>query len=297
MWRSLLALVLLLAGCGDLPQPFRGRPGAEALLLSRPPAPRLAVTPPTAALLPDSAADTWAGAVADALTSADYPAVSSLGARPGDWRLVLSAELQGGAVVPTYTVVDPRGKEQGASVGPRVPAEIWASGDPAALKQAAAAAEPGISAMLGRIEAARRQSDPNSLVNRPGRIYLAGITGAPGDGNAALASQIRIKLASRGLVVQDTPANADYKLEGKVDTEPGVNGTVRVEVQWIVTDPAGTERGRVLQLNEVPPATIARFWGDVAVVVAEEAAGGIRDVVLTQAGIRKPPRPAGAPAA
>ena len=36
----------------------------------------------------------------------------------------------------------------------------------------------------------------------------------------------------------------------------------------------GAERGRIVQLNEVPAGTLTGYWGDVAVVVAEEAAGG-----------------------
>ena len=33
-----------------------------------------------------------------------------------------------------------------------------------------------------------------------------------------------------------------------------------------------------MQLNEVPPGTLDRYWGDVAVAVAAEAAGGVQDV-------------------
>ena len=89
---------------------------------------------------------------------------------------------------------------------------------------------------------------------------------------------MRLKLAALGLVVQDTAKNADFKLEGDVKTAPGANGTTRVEVQWIVTD-ATQERGRIVQLNEVPPRNIAGYWGDIAVAVAEQAAGGVREVV------------------
>ena len=42
-----------------------------------------------------------------------------------------------------------------------------------------------------------------------------------------------------------------------------------------------------MQLNEVPPGTLDKFWGDVALVVAQEAAGGVKDVILNQAGARR----------
>ncbi|MDQ2803970.1 MAG: hypothetical protein M3Y41_15335, partial [Pseudomonadota bacterium] len=60
------------------------------------------------------------------------------------------------------------------------------------------------------------------------------------------------------------------------------------EIQWAVRNPHGDERGRVVQLNVVPAGTLDHYWGDVAVAVAQEAAGGVRDVILRQSG-RKPP--------
>jgi hypothetical protein len=62
-------------------------------------------------------------------------------------------------------------------------------------------------------------------------------------------------------------------------------------------------------LNEVPAGTLNGLWGDVAFVVAEEASGGIRDVITNAGGFPAPataaapagtapaPAPAPAPAA
>lgn len=285
-FRACLAALLALAGCGDLPQPFLGRPGATAERLAQPPPSRLAVLPPEQSLLPDAGANAWAGAVADALRTEEVPATTDSTRGRGDWRLVLSAEVRGSEVVPSYAVQNPSGEPQGVSKGAPVSAAAWAGGDPAVLKAAAAQAAPGIASLLGRIEAARRQSDPNSLLNRPARIYLAGVTGAPGDGNSSLPAQIRAKLGSMGLVVQDAASGADFSLAGQVQTAPGAKNTMRIELQWIVSDSRGEERGRIVQLNEVPPGTLDSYWGDVAVVVANEAAGGVRDVVLNASGAR-----------
>jgi hypothetical protein len=40
----------------------------------------------------------------------------------------------------------------------------------------------------------------------------------------------------------------------------------------------------VVQLNEIPAGTLDRYWGDVAVVVATEASGGVNDVIRRQTG-------------
>ena len=289
MTRTLaLGALLLLAACGDLPQPFLGRPGATALRLAQPPPSRLAIPLPTASLLTDNAAEAWSTALADALVAGELPA----GAHPvgrGDWSLVLSAELQDGAVVPTYTVMDPSGHPQGASQGPPVPARDWAAGQPATLKAAADAEVPKVIALLNGIEARREMSDPHSLLNRPPVIYFKGVTGAPGDGNTSLTRQMTTKLPNLGDVVQDTAKGADFTVEGQVKTAPGAGNTTRVEIQWIVTDAKGEENGRVVQLNEVPPHTLDQFWGEVAVVVANEASSGVHEVVTNATGRGKRP--------
>ena len=283
MRRSFL-LLLMLAGCGNLPQPFLGRPGATATRLSQPPPSRLSVPVPAQSLLSDAAAAAWASATADALTAEDIPAVA--GSRPREWSLGLVAELRGADVIPIYTIRNPANETMGTSESPPIRAAEWSQGSATTLAAAAKTAAPGIASLLGRIEAAAKQSDPNSLLNRPAKIWFTGVTGAPGDGNTSLPAQMRAKLSALGLIIQDDARGADFSLAGTVDAAPGLAGTVRIEVQWTVSDAQG-ERGRILQLNEVPPIAVSRNWGDVAVAVATEAAGGVRDVILN-AGGRKP---------
>ena len=274
----------MLAGCGNLPQPFLGRPGATATRLSQPPPSRLSVPVPAQSLLSDAAAAAWASATADALTAEDIPAVA--GSRPREWSLGLVAELRGADVIPIYTIRNPANETMGTSESPPIRAAEWSQGSATTLAAAAKTAAPGIASLLGRIEAAAKQSDPNSLLNRPAKIWFTGVTGAPGDGNTSLPAQMRAKLTALGLLIQDDARGADFSLAGTVDAAPGLAGTVRIEVQWTVSDAQG-ERGRILQLNEVPPIAVSRNWGDVAVAVATEAAGGVRDVILN-AGGRKP---------
>ncbi len=278
-----LVAVACLAGCGDLPQPFLGRPGATAMRLAQPPPSRLAIPLPTQSLLTDDAAQAWSNALADALVAQELPASATRAGR-GDWRLVLTAELHDGAVVPTYTVLNPHGDPQGSSEGPPVPASDWAAGRPATLKAAAEAEAPKVIAMLNGIEARRQMSDPHSLLNRPPVLYFKGVSGAPGDGNSALTKQMTARLPNLGDVVQDTAKGADFTVEGQIKLAPGANKTTRVEIQWIVTDARGEERGRVLQLNEVPVGSLDQYWGEVAMAVASEAAGGVNEVVIQASG-------------
>ena len=287
MRRFLWPLLLLLAGCGGLPQPFFGNPGSAGALLAQPPPSRLAIPTPPQSLLTDAGGEAWAEATAAALVDEEIPASHATPQR-GDWSLTLAADLRGGAVIPSYTLTNSLGQSQGTTEGAPIPTAEWARNDPAILKSAAEQAAPKIASLITTIEAARLHSDPNSLQNRPARVYLAGVTGAPGDGNQSLPNQMRPKLAAMGIVVQDTRNNADFQLRGEVRTAPGAKGTTRVELQWIIDDARG-ERGRLLQMNEVPPGTLDHYWGDVAAVVAQEAAGGVRDVILNASGPRLDP--------
>lgn len=287
----LLLLALLPAACGDLPEPFRGNPGATARVLALPPTPRLAVPTPRTALLSDAAANSFAQSLAAALQSREVPAVPGP-AQQGDWRLDTTATLHGDTVTPIYKVIDPTGKERGESDGAPVPSAAWANAVPTTLSTAATQAAPSIASLLTSIQ----HADPNSLYNRAARVDVPPVTGAPGDGNLALTTQIRSLLTKLGVTVQDTPANADFIVQGQVKVVPIAGKQQRVEIQWYVTTPTGDERGRVVQLNNVPAGSLDGYWGDVATAVAQEAAGGVHDVILRQSG-RDPNAPAAPPPA
>jgi hypothetical protein len=278
-----LLLCLSLAACGDLPEPFIGNPGATARRLAQPMTPLLAVPPGTDTLLPDAANVALATEIATALQATEVPAM----VRPpekSDWRVITRAVADGGSVKPLFSVQDPQGHERGTAEGEKVPLKAWANADPALLKQVAAEAGPRIGAVLTSIRVAHDKADPGSLYNRPAKVLVMDVTGAPGDGNATLTRQMRTRLAALGPVVLTTPAGADFSVQGDVKVVPIPKGQERVEIQWTVKTASGDERGRVVQLNEIPAGTLDHYWGDVAVVVASEASNGVNDVVLRQSG-------------
>src|SRR5215469_1537358 len=247
----MLLLPLLLASCGDLPEPFLGNPGATARILAQPPTPRLAVPPPGNALLPDAASRQYAGSLAAGLQAQEVPAFADK-VRKNDWQLVASAEQRGGNVVPTFRVLNPQGEDKGNTEAPPVPAADWAAGSWQTLDQTARDAAPKISALLTGIQ----HADPNSLYNRIAKVQLLPVTGAPGDGNISLTRQMKTHLAALGPVVQDDAAGADFIVQGEVRMVPIAGGQQRVEIAWTVKTPSGDERGKVTQLNEIPAGSL-----------------------------------------
>ena len=281
--RLFLLLPLLLASCGDLPEPFIGNPGATARRLAVPVTPLLAVALARDMMLPTSSGLEYAERIAASLQKEEVPALARF-PRWNDWRLVISAARSGGQIVPHYKVTDPSGKELGSIDGVGLPAGDWQSGQSAVLKRAETDALPKILALLTSIRATRDRADPNSLLNRVAKLYVPEVTGAPGDGNSALTRLIRTRLTEFGPIVQVTPENTDFTVKGEVIVTPQPKSMERVEIAWTVIRPSGVLTGKVSQLNMVPAGTLSLAWGDVAVVVTQEAASGINTVVERFAG-------------
>lgn len=279
--RTALALAGLLAlgACGDLPQPFRSRPGGAAPVLAVPLALRLAVPPPPAALLPDAGAQAFAAALATALQARDVPAVATDAPWPLDWRLEVVAETTAGTVRPRFRLLDADRRLQGAAETPPLPTAEWADPTPATLARVAEQAAPQVAQLLAGIEAARKASDPATLAAGPPRIRLGAVRGAPGDGATALPARMREMLGNQGFVVQDVAEGALYGLNAQVTLATVPGAKQRVEIVWIVSRRDGEELGRIVQINELPAGRLDRPWGDIAYVVAEEASDGVRTVV------------------
>jgi hypothetical protein len=285
-----LLVALFMAGCGDLPEPFLGNPGATAKRLAVPEAGMIAVPPPSDALLPSQASTDFADLLALSLQKAEVPALARA-PRKTDWRVGITAERRGDQVVPRYAILDAAGHEQGALDGSALAAPGWIAGAPSALGQAAQDAVPKILALMKSIRATRDRADPNSLVNRVAKLYVPEVTGAPGDGNVSLTRLIRTGLAEYGPLIQVTPEGADFTVKGEVTITPPAKGQQRVEVVWTVTRPSGVVSGKVSQLNSVPAGILDGYWGDVAAAVAREASNGVDTVVERFIG-RDPPKPA-----
>jgi hypothetical protein len=281
-----LLLAALLAGCGTLPEPFYGDPGVEGAKLATPPAPVLIVPPPDNAMLADDSARLYANDLAGALANLDVPSI----ARPvqkTDWRVTTTATLYGATVTPHYVITGPDGKVYGSANGAPVAAPGWANGDPAALTKAATADAVTLSNLLAQVNATVQQSNPHSLENRPPVVFFEGVTGAPGDGDNALALNMNRDLPPLGIQQISTPAGADFTFKGVVKTKPD-GGQMLVEIDWIVHDAGNRVVGQVTQLHDLAPADITPYWGDVAAAAAAEGAQGVHEVIVNDTLHKKP---------
>lgn len=99
------------------------------------------------------------------------------------------------------------------------------------------------------------------------------VTGAPGDGNAALAAAIQRELARQGIAIVEKPGA--YRVEGQVILGQPKDGRQPIQIDWRVKDAQGKSLGTVSQKNEIPPGSLDGTWGKTADAAAAAAAQGI----------------------
>jgi hypothetical protein len=276
--RFFLLLPLFITACGTLPQPFYGDPGIEGAKLSAPPPPVLIIPTPTNALLADDSAKLYAQDLAAALANLDVPSLAAPAGKR-DWKLITTATLNGNNVTPSYAITGPDGKSYGTQTGQPVNAATWANGDPEALNQAATTDAATLCKLLTNVNATVQQSNPQSLENRPARVFMGTVTGAPTDGNNALSLNLMRDLPDNSLVLVNNKTNADFTINGIVTTQPDTNHQILVQINWLVTDSNNRKIGQVTQLHDLNPSDITPYWGDIAAAAASEGATGIQEVI------------------
>lgn len=127
-----------------------------------------------------------------------------------------------------------------------------------------------------------------SLLGGTARIFIKGVSGAPGDGNLALANALAQFFAQFDIELLPASAADAYVVEAKVRVTPTDAGQDRVEILWLLQTIAGKEIARISQDNKVPRGSVQGSWGPVAIYAAEGAADGLLSVI-SQLG-PEPPR-------
>ncbi|MCE2565696.1 hypothetical protein [Komagataeibacter sp. FNDCF1] len=281
----MMSAIVALGGCVSMPQPFRHN-GANGVVQA--PTARLAVPVSDVSGTDAAGAQAWQHAMVDSLVAQSVPAMGQP-VRPGDWWLKMTAAASNGTVVPTYAVITPKGEERGHMDGAPVPAVQWQAVDGQAVTRSAQMAAPGVAELLTGIQAAQMQKDPNSLKNRPAHVYFAGVQGAPGDGDRALARAFIAAFPDAHEDIRHTATGADYTVRCTVVlndavTTTSLNRQQHIVLTWQVVDAQGKEAGAATQIHDIKAHSLDQKWGDVAVAAADEAAGAARQIITRYSG-------------
>lgn len=263
-----MVLAFAMAGCGELPRPFRPDAKSEGnRLLTLPDRAGVIVLP--VAGLPEPMAVALAETLAEALRKENVPATTGDGNRqsylvegeavPGPGGVPIAQfDLRDarGVLVTTHKVALDRGIQGASGI------------DFAAVARNAAAP----------LAAALQPDAVNPPPSRPA-LRIGQVSGAPSDGDKALARALGYALRRTGVKLAQSGDKDSLEVRGAVTIAPRGPKLHNVAVVWTVYAPDGAEVGQVRQENDVTPEFIQRAWPEMASAVADGAAEGLADLV------------------
>ena len=266
------ALLLALAACQPLPHPFEdSAPPPNSPLVTPPDSAGIVVLPVAGA--PGTTARDLADAMATALQDNDVPAGTSArnrgsyvlqgkatahGMPDGRMQVTVDWELRGADNTLT-------GQQQASTV---MTASAWQDGG-AGIKDLAVPAAPLLAKLI-------QSNNPVPVVGVDPLIAVHQATGAPGDGDQALATAMSAALRHAQVSLADFPgAVPNYVVEVAVAVTPPLSGKQKVSIAWTLNRPNGEQIGQVKQENAVEAGSLNKVWGLTAYDAANAAAPGI----------------------
>lgn len=249
---SLVVAVLLLSGCGNLPRPFKENhnEAANPLTVVKDArgivvAPLSGAPPATAGVMPEM--------MADALMKRGLVAVTD-GSLDNALLLEGDARGSGGDIVVNWVLTDAAGNEVARTASrTRVAPSAWLSGDRGGLERLAADAAAAVDVALGG-------GAKDAMGAEAPKIFVGEITGAPGDGNRALAAALRNLLMQAKIPTTSKESEATISVNGVVEAIPA-GDRERITLTWNLTGKDGSDVGSIRQQNEVAKGALDGRWG------------------------------------
>lgn len=253
----LLAALVGLTACGQLPQPFSKDEAnlANAPFLIAPATEGVIVWPMVG--VPEDVAQTVGDMTVEALRKRGVAASQTASNRASLILTTAGERLGDGALQVTWTLSRP----DGAIVGSRVDAIA----DDDRFEQAVA----GVAQWI--VPNATPQEGEEEVLS----IAVFEVAGAPGNGNNLLRRAMAFALKRAEVEVTDFPPPDGFVVQGDVTLEPQETGGDLVTVSWVVMDAQGRELGTIDQANTVPDGYLDTNWGPVASPIAKAAVPGV----------------------
>jgi hypothetical protein len=281
--RALLTLLLIcVAACQPLPQPFRSQPGERPAAILLRDGPGIIVDAPTGLYAPLDA--DLAEAVADALRQREFIAFSIAASQV---RINRATYRLRGAAASQPTGLD----QMDIGVRWRLEAADGSVLGETELIDRTSREKPDLKGFAARTAEALTPflRDPQAAPGEPGKPHLAGVAiptllgQPPGDGAVALPRALESVLKLRGITATTDPA---MMLPGAIRVVGTVtvgaiqpSGQRRVSISWLVQQSDGGELGVVKLENDVPARLLEPRWGETALIVAEASLDGVADLI------------------
>ncbi len=265
-------IVLVLASCGPVPQPFRTEgptrldnplltvPGGEGVFVATVEGPEgwigqaLATAMSTALRRHGVVAGArWANRNALELRGVGYQQLHH--DRPGELVMLWSLVRHDGTVLREFETRD------------TPPAAFWSEPTAPVFR--------AVSDRIARQVVAWIRADGRP----PLRLAFVPRAGTPDARGSALAREMSRSLAGTGLVVVAGAGNADLLVWPRVTAAALEGGTTEVAIAWMVRDRSGTSIGRIDQQDVLDAGTVANRWDGVAGEIARAATDALAGLV------------------
>ncbi|MBM3513965.1 MAG: hypothetical protein FJX59_09645 [Alphaproteobacteria bacterium] len=276
-----LLMALVIAGCGAVPQPFRGtaKVTSDLAFLDVPSAVGIAVVPVRGA--PDPFNGQLTAAVAAELERREIPSQAVTENRGLGFSLVgkvSSADIANGqaSLAVRWTLRSRRGADSGSYTQRfSVRALEWREGGIEAANRMGRDAAEVVVAMIegsgslttGPATADRPPPQPPSATPTYAKFSVRPVEGAPGDGREALQAALAQALAAKGIKRDDV--SPDVILIGRVDVTPSGQGKDFVEIAWRAITQDGRDLGEAKLTNTIPRGALSNRWGPTALTIAD----------------------------
>lgn len=276
---ALALLVLAVAACQPLPQPFQPDASKKTAnpLLKLPDRSGVVVRPVDG--MPEDSGAVLAREMAAALVSRNLPAFTGRGNRSS---LVLTGQAietpRGGnrsEIRVIWRISDRNGIQRGEhalDIAARKTA--WTGGSPTLMRDIAQKSAGKIAEIVQGPAERDRTADG---VKRT--LHVWKIDGAPETAGALLRSELETALRRQALRVSSRMRDDSVIIVGTVTLSAGAKGNRQLGLDWTVMSPDGQDLGRLHQKNTVSPDALESDWPVIARGIALGAAEGIRDVL------------------
>ena len=153
----------------------------------------------------------------------------------------------------------------------------WREGSERIMEKLSRAAAVKVAGILkpATIEAANK-----AVEVREARVAVTNVTGAPGDGDLALARSLRHHLKTSGLPFAENPDDAAVHVSGQVSLQAIDGKTDQITLSWIFSRPDGEELARIDQTNSIPHGSLDGHWGDTAYDATVALVGAVRQTLV-----------------
>lgn len=136
-----------------------------------------------------------------------------------------------------------------------------------------------VMAVLAKAGSATGPVASGVVAEEPLKVRVGRITGAPGDGNRALALALEGALRGKGARIEKVRNAKAWRVDCAVSVSRLSPTEDRVRLVWSLVDADGKQAGTLVQENPVPRGQLARKWGSTAAYAAEAAADGMWQVL------------------